>query len=369
MTDNTANNPIDLDDLSIEESINPIDLDAISIDRPNNYRRLRTGMMSGGGLIITIAAAVSLFVLLGVESDSSSTNDYDISVEDALGTQANDDETPVLSQGASIPLVVPLPPTTLPSLYPSISPSESNQPSALPSENPTTSFAPSITPSYNPSQSFEPTLSLLPTLSLVPSTSFKPTLSMSPSTMPSNTPTHKSTTQKPTFLNKFRLRLHWTPGYYWQENYDETWFCLACATCNHNLISSSCALEERCQEGMLLGLVDCEPGKGGKVKAVEFTIKRIFFDKIYRGDLISLYESDLCITRNRRDVYLEKCTGDIDQRWTGFNFEKEFELQPKGRKGAEKCLTQHHHPKRGERIFAENCSTARKTETSLWITY
>ena len=43
-------------------------------------------------------------------------------------------------------------------------------------------------------------------------------------------------------------------GYYWQESREESWFCLACATCDNNIFSSSCTLQETCEEGMLLEL-------------------------------------------------------------------------------------------------------------------
>lgn len=118
----------------------------------------------------------------------------------------------------------------------------------------------------------------------------------------------------------------------------------------------------------MLGLVRCDPDKSHQVQAVEFTIRRKLFEKKDNHDMISVYQTDLCVARKRRDVYLEKCTGDKEQLWDGFDAEKEFELQPAGKKD-DKCLTQHHHPKRGERIFAEKCETARKTKTSLWTVY
>ena len=30
----------------------------------------------------------------------------------------------------------------------------------------------------------------------------------------------------------FRLRMHWQPGYLWQELPEEDWFCVACAVCD-----------------------------------------------------------------------------------------------------------------------------------------
>ena len=311
---------------------------------------------------MAFAAAVSLSTLAGVDVHSNSASSHDASM-DASPTKENTDVT-ILSRGASLPLLLSLSPTSTPSLRPSASPSESIHPSALPSTNPSTSLSPSISPSITPSQSMVPTQSLVPTVSSVPSTSSKPSWSNSPSSSPTLTPT-----LKPTSLQKFRLRLHWQPGYYWQESRDESWFCLACVTCDNNIFNSSCDLQETCQEGMLLGLVGCEPGKGGKISAVDFVIKRNLFQKRYEGDMISLYKTDLCVARKGRNVFLENCSGNKNQLWVGFNPDKEFELQPAGKKGSGKCLTQHHHPKRGERIFAEKCTTARKTTTSTWTTF
>ena len=127
-------------------------------------------------------------------------------------------------------------------------------------------------------------------------------------------------------------------------------------------------MQQVCQEGMQLGVVRCDPDKNHLIPAVEFQIRRNLFERKYSGDMISVFQSNLCITRKKRDVFVEKCTGDKDQKWNGFDPLKEFELQPAGKKDS-KCLTQHHHPKKGERVFTEKCETARKTKTSLWIAY
>lgn len=346
-----ANQPIDLDDITNGQS---------------HRRRLQTLGLIGGSLVATLAATLSLSALAGVQlSEANSANHHDSSQENAPSTEKEGKAT-ILSRGANLPLVVSLAPTSAPSLRPSVSPSESNQPSMLPSSNPTTSTSPSVHPSLIPSKSVQPTESFLPTQSNVPTFSSKPSYSTSPSDLPSTNPSY-SPTIKPTYLNQFRLRLYWKPGYYWQESYEEKWWCMACATCDKNLFTASCDLQEVCQEGMMLGLVDCEPGKGVNIRAVEFAIRHNLFDK-YSGDMILIHQTDLCITRKKRELYIEKCTGEKGQRWNGFHPEKEFELQPVGRKD-DKCLTNHHHPKRGERIFAEKCETARKTKTSLWIAY
>ncbi|KAL3794149.1 hypothetical protein HJC23_012856 [Cyclotella cryptica] len=360
----------------MERTNMPIDLDAMSSIH-SDRRRLQMTKVVGGSLVVTFAALVSLSILAGVELHSKSvTKSAAVVQEDVPSTEVEGEGIPISSRGAPVTFVLPLPATSAPSFRPSSSPSESLRPSSWPSANPTASNSPSEAPSSIPSQSFEPTQTLVPTRSTVPSRSIKPSSSASPSQYPSVPPT-----TKPTHPEKFRLRLFWKPGYYWQESYEESWFCLACASCENNVFNASCKLEETCEEGMMLGLTLCEPGdnaKIGKVKAEEFTIweKRNLFRKAgevdEEGDVIQLFGHDLCIAReSKTDVHLEKCTGDKEQRWMGFRPDREFELQPveKKKRDVDRCLTQHHHPKRGERVYAEKCDTARKTTTSLWITY
>ncbi len=93
---------------------------------------------------------------------------------------------------------------------------------------------------------------------------------------------------------------------------------------------------------MNMGLVDCKPGK---LSRVEFILKENLFRKKQQGDVIQLHNQDLCLVMKRNEVFLENCTGDKDQRWIGFRNREEFELYPFGKEG-ERCLTQHHHPKK-----------------------
>lgn len=164
----------------------------------------------------------------------------------------------------------------------------------------------------------------------------------------------------------------------WQEMPEESWFCLTCATCNDNIFRDHCDFEEKCEEGMMMALTDCEPGKtvrGHKKREANY-FGVVEGDTTFEGVQFKLYETDLCLARDgRRNILLRTCNpSSKEQRWLGFQFGQEMELQPLqkltiGRDQVETCLTQHHHPRKGERVYAEECKKARRTTTNLWMTY
>ena len=96
------------------------------------------------------------------------------------------------------------------------------------------------------------------------------------------------------------------------------------------------------------------------------------------GDQIAVYNTNLCVERvGPRHIFLKQCNASVkEQRWIGFKTGGQaMELLPSPgtfvKNGVEyvKCLTQHHHPRNGERIYAENCVKARRSDTNLWSTY
>jgi hypothetical protein len=88
------------------------------------------------------------------------------------------------------------------SMVPSSAPTESAAPSEVPSVSPTRSMQPNATPTSTSLPSDVPTLSLEPT--------FQPVY--------------------PHF--RFKLRLYWQPGYLWQEDTTEKYWCLECVPCS-----------------------------------------------------------------------------------------------------------------------------------------
>lgn len=99
--------------------------------------------------------------------------------------------------------------------------------SSAPSDAPSISFIPSFQPSESPSKSMTPTDE--PTNR--PSSS--PTSTMAPSDAPSPSP---SISWQPTVTpisssKSFKLRLYWERGYFWQEESEETFWCVECTRC------------------------------------------------------------------------------------------------------------------------------------------
>ena len=97
------------------------------------------------------------------------------------------------------------------------------------------------------------------------------------------------------------------------------------------------------------------------------------------GNRLQVHNTNLCLTRaDYRDVYLKPCDSSVkEQLLFGFQPDgQEFELYPYTEKflrgipfEPERCLTQHHHPREHERIYAEFCRRARNAEHSKWVTY
>ena len=99
--------------------------------------------------------------------------------------------------------------------------------SSAPSDAPSISSIPSFQPSESPSKSMTPTDE--PTNR--PSSS--PTSTMAPSDAPSPSP---SISWQPTVTpisssKSFKLRLYWERGYFWQEESEETFWCVECTRC------------------------------------------------------------------------------------------------------------------------------------------
>ncbi len=47
--------------------------------------------------------------------------------------------------------------------------------------------------------------------------------------------------------------------------------------------------------------------------------------------------------------------------------DEKFDLRPIGSKN--RCLSNHHHPKGGETIYAETCYKAHRVDTGYWVAY
>ena len=141
----------------------------------------------------------------------------------------------------------------------------------------------------------------------------------------------------------------------------------------------------------MLALVDCDPEKRVRAekKGLEvlpvttFTLLKNepsgIFGAVSSGDRIQVYNTNLCLQKEgARDIFLRQCDSSVKEQLM-FNFRsegQEMEIYPFAEtflRGVtfepEKCLTNHHHPREGERIYAEFCRRARNADHSMWVTY
>ncbi|KAL3807914.1 hypothetical protein ACHAXA_000353 [Cyclostephanos tholiformis] len=78
-------------------------------------------------------------------------------------------------------------------------------------------------------------------------------------------------------------------------------------------------------------------------------------------------KTDLCLQTNLPNITLSPCNAKEPlQRFINKPSAK-FDIRPI--KARDRCLTQHHHPKAEEIIYAEHCSIAHKTTTGYWTAY
>jgi hypothetical protein len=167
---------------------------------------------------------------------------------------------------------------------------------------------------------------------------------------------------------------------------------MACASCNPNIFKEHCDLEDFCQENMMLAIMNCAPnqrkpkakkgGQGSKesAKLATFTILKNGSSGLFGGggDRIQVFNSNLCLQRmGARDIVLKRCdSSEKDQLFYGLRSDNQvMELIPFPGKlmidgvETERCLAQHHHPRAGERIYAENCAKARNADHHWWVKY
>jgi hypothetical protein len=150
---------------------------------------------------------------------------------------------------------------------------------------------------------------------------------------------------------------------------------MACAHCNSNVFDENCDVVNYCQNNMMLALTECRPGQRTDAARFSFVPGNNQFG--LEGDMLKVANSNLCLSLvSTRMLKLETCNASkIEQR---FKFHSEsdgaMEIAPakvfkKDGVVVERCLTQHHHPRPGERIYNEICKLARVSDTNLWSTY
>ncbi|KAL3823573.1 hypothetical protein ACHAXA_002914 [Cyclostephanos tholiformis] len=156
---------------------------------------------------------------------------------------------------------------------------------------------------------------------------------------------NQASTTKP--MGGFRIRLHWERGYNWQGSPEEKFWCMEC--------------RGDCRSGSVIQIDDCTSTSARQ--------KFIAIAKTLRP----ASNPALCITvtgYNGRDspVKLRDCDrGSSSQNFLEVRKDEKFELRSQD--NADRCLSQHHHPKRAEVVYPEKCDKTRATDTSYWNIY
>ena len=148
----------------------------------------------------------------------------------------------------------------------------------------------------------------------------------------------------------FRLKLYWETGYYWQEEVTEKFWCMSCPS-------------GECKRYDNMVLRDCEKKTD---RDAQFVVT-----SAGKGHQFRVTNSNLCLKKNSqgRAIKLEPCDEeDILQQFDGFKSDGgKFDLKPST--STKRCLSQHHHPKKGEVVYAETCFKAHRVDTGYWVAY
>ena len=148
----------------------------------------------------------------------------------------------------------------------------------------------------------------------------------------------------------FRLRLYWQRGYYWQESSREMYWCMQCGG--------------SCSDGDMVYVEWCGKSDRQIWHTVGETIRPA------RNENLCLTESGSNSENNPlrlRPCKTNRSFEPNNQEWSGFDHAAKFQLHPKA--DSDKCLTQQHHPKSGERVFPQTCRTAWHHKTDMWEVY
>ena len=203
----------------------------------------------------------------------------------------------------------------------------------------------------NPTQSYVPSAS-----PSTPIPTYNPTAEGEiPTDMPTQVESDSITTSVAKLRSSdetgFRLKLYWETGYYWQEVTTETFWCMSCPS------------GKKCKRNDKIKLRDCKTKSSRDAKFVASSTGK--------GHQFRIINTNLCLQKSRRgpSIKLKRCnTKNKFQHFVGFMPDADrFDLRPST--GTKRCLSQHHHPRSGEIVYAETCSKAHRFDTGYWVTY
>lgn len=140
----------------------------------------------------------------------------------------------------------------------------------------------------------------------------------------------------------FNLKLYWQQGYRWQGSTTERKWCMKCRS-------------SQCSDGTGIKIARCDK---------DDERQHFYFD----GSMIrSRKNNDMCLKRYGRFIALDGCDNSSDQSWSNLRTDAPFELQIPG--NGSKCVSQHHHPKDGEKLYMNSCKLAQRNKTDKWVVY
>eukprot|EP00980_Cylindrotheca_fusiformis_P010554 scaffold2334_cov118-Cylindrotheca_fusiformis.AAC.26 len=232
-----------------------------------------------------------------------------------------------------------------------------------PTNSPYPTHSPSMRPSHMPSET--------------PSSRPSPVPSEQPSLEPTLEPT-QSPTPEPTSWDSgyaFKLRLYWSPDYFWQETYDESWWCMECTQCDEYSLGDG--PKSGCKAPGSSGS-SCKPGNMIWIRKCKDKRRDYRFNIIKNqgsGDQIRVHDSNMCLS-TVDNLYLEVQTchsSKSNQLWKPIEDTNKFELRPYSQRDWSPrkavCLSQMHHPKDKELVGLHRCRIALGHETLYWAEY
>jgi hypothetical protein len=180
----------------------------------------------------------------------------------------------------------------------------------------------------------------------------------------------------------FKIRLFWQHGYYWQENWDESFFCIECTACDEygyldgwvhgckkykpvdNAVDQ-CKINDQfwimpCDDrSTYFNIIDNGSALQIKINGTNLCMERGATQSgQYRSRVLRVRECDLT-----RDKQLFAPVSNIDR------FEMRSYKEKDWTEDDADCVSQLHHPKDGEVLSFQNCKLDRIYETRYWETY
>jgi len=167
-----------------------------------------------------------------------------------------------------------------------------------------------------------------------------------------------------------KIKLFWD-NYLWQEESDETFWCMACTKCE--TLTTGDGWEGNCES---LENSQCEEGDSIWIQKCRDTRNRFeIIDNASSGLQVRLYGSNLCFsTIDGRYLELKNCDkSQANQLWAPISDRNKFELRPYSQRNRStnqaRCLSQLHHPKASEVVALRPCRENIDHDTNFWTEY